>query len=406
MSRMSLPTLDHQWDPHQVLDIQRDRRCVGWAHSKGRKCSHTVNRADMDACYELLAEMSSKPLDANELQPCLWQLASYGLCNQVHRNVQNNAMVDTWTRMIRTAVWRAETRVVPPYSRIDTRSTTASFANTATVHIPAIQSPSSLSPIVSADPSPTARADLDSTLRCLETLILRLADLRVPGAPHLDAVSLGTHSPAASVSSLHLSDTSSVAASRTTRSQSSTTSHGSALENFVSPQSGLNSSSLDSSPLQNHRRQPHTFTDSSSEARSTISRTPTGSSLPPTSSALPDVTPVASGLDRTSHATNPQQRPADSTSLSTASTSRGHSPSPPSRPNCTTVHVRRLPVSDDCPICYDSMQGQIALDWCKGGCGQSVHKECMDVWRTNCVANGTEISCTMCRAKWTEGCGC
>src|SRR5690348_12723151 len=100
MSRTSLSTLDHQWDPCRVLNIQRDRRCVGWAHSKGRKCQHTVNGADMDACYELLVGMSSKPLDADALQPDLRRLASYGLCRQVHRNVQKDSMVDTWTRMI------------------------------------------------------------------------------------------------------------------------------------------------------------------------------------------------------------------------------------------------------------------------------------------------------------------
>ncbi|KAF1930430.1 uncharacterized protein M421DRAFT_58797, partial [Didymella exigua CBS 183.55] len=97
MSHASASTLDHQWDSYGILNVQRDSRCVGWAPSMGRKCRNVVNWRDMETFYSLLTELSSQPMDPIVLQTRLRELASLGLCRQVHRRAQIDRMVDTWT---------------------------------------------------------------------------------------------------------------------------------------------------------------------------------------------------------------------------------------------------------------------------------------------------------------------
>jgi len=383
MSRTIASTLNHQWDPYEKLEVQRNRQCVGMAPSQRRECHNIVNRNDLNAFHRLMNGLSSQRLDIAILLPQLQVLASLGLCKR-HRHTQVDDVVEGWTRNISNAIITAELRAAMQHSRSYTRSNTASFASTESVHDPAADIATSSTSRFSAGSSSAAEADIESTLRCLEAnreqervLMLRLANLQSPRTPRMEPIRTASHASTTSVPSLDLSNGTSTNSSPPLRRHASTSSSPSGATRSTTLQSNPISSASGSSPSQRHRRQPVAFTIPPSEA-----------------------------LGHGSHIMPPQQRSTDSTSPSTVSTSTAQSPSPPSRPSCTTVHVRRLPVSDDCPICYDSMQGQIALDWCKGGCGQSVHKECMDVWRAICVANGTEISCTMCRTKWTEGCRC
>ena len=432
MSRASTYTLDHEWDPYEILDVERDRRCVGWAPSMGRKCRKSVNWEDMDTFYGLLDKLSSHALDATRLQPCLRALAAVGLCKQVHRRSQIDDMVDKWSKNIRAAARKAELddlEVESYYSRTDTRSSTASFRTPATRRA---RSPTSTNTVRT---SSTAQDEIESTLRCLEAarnqqrvLERRLASLQTPNRSPPQRAIQDRIAPAPSSP-----DASSVASTRTLRDQSSSSSHRS-----TSTRSTVNSSSSDSSSPPDHRRLPLISTlptlptpPSSRQYRhiphfSIPSQTPLettmSASTPPTEEPLH---PFQQGLDllwreflttQVLHGSITASSLADFEAsslflgtdfLHTISSTTNNAPSTIQRPpRCTQTHVRRLPIADECPICYEAMTEE-GLVWCKRGCGQSVHGECMDAWKASLVAGGNLVRCTMCRGRWEDGeCGC
>lgn len=360
MSGASTYTRDYQWDAYEILGIQRDRRCVGWATTYGRKCQNRVNWKDMDRFYALVDGLSSYALDATSLQPRLRKLAAVGLCLQQHRDTQRDSIVDTWTEKITAATVRRnfeELEVESYYSRTDTRSSTASL------HTPATRRTESSTSTNTVRTSSTVQDDIDSILRCLEAareqeriLVRRLASLQTPDTPRIQRAIQDRTEPPPSTS-----DTPSVVTSRSVRSQSSSTSHRSTSTSTLSTLSP-SSSDLSSPPAQ---REP---TRISSHSPSSASPTP------------------------------PQHH-----RLSTQTSTRSTTPPPPP---CPTPHVRRLPIAEECPICYEAMSREEALVWCKGGCGQSMHGECMGAWRASLVAEGRLVRCTMCRGEWDEGCEC
>jgi hypothetical protein len=77
---------------------------------------------------------------------------------------------------------------------------------------------------------------------------------------------------------------------------------------------------------------------------------------------------------------------------------------------CTRAHVRRLPLDEECAICYDDVPlsrcEPSALVWCKSGCGRSVHRECFEAWETSCAQESRAATCTHCRTRWEDGCAC
>jgi len=76
---------------------------------------------------------------------------------------------------------------------------------------------------------------------------------------------------------------------------------------------------------------------------------------------------------------------------------------------CTRPHVRRLPVDEECAICFEGVLADTEVDelvWCKAGCGKSVHKECFEVWKGECVRAGRATTCIHCRTRWVDRCGC
>ena len=73
---------------------------------------------------------------------------------------------------------------------------------------------------------------------------------------------------------------------------------------------------------------------------------------------------------------------------------------------------REIGEDDACPICMESLadEGRGRLDWCKGGCGNSVHRRCMQVWakhhehRQRTAGGAEPLPCPYCRAPWGELC--
>ncbi|EMD95568.1 hypothetical protein COCC4DRAFT_87517, partial [Bipolaris maydis ATCC 48331] len=91
-----------QWYPRDVLEICRDGRCVGYAHTKRRKCRMLIGSYSVSTMNEILDEMSRQLPDPTILRPQLRSLASYGLCGQFHRG-QADSMVCKWSSMIYAA---------------------------------------------------------------------------------------------------------------------------------------------------------------------------------------------------------------------------------------------------------------------------------------------------------------
>ncbi|PCH37651.1 hypothetical protein WOLCODRAFT_113901 [Wolfiporia cocos MD-104 SS10] len=63
---------------------------------------------------------------------------------------------------------------------------------------------------------------------------------------------------------------------------------------------------------------------------------------------------------------------------------------------------KRVPgPEDDCPICYENMNGarEATLTFCEE-CGNGLHKECFQQWAATAQRSGKGITCVFCRAKW------
>jgi len=78
---------------------------------------------------------------------------------------------------------------------------------------------------------------------------------------------------------------------------------------------------------------------------------------------------------------------------------RGARSSPP-------LHMTTRPAGEPCPICYEAMTAEEneegALDWCRLGCGKSVHRSCLRVWSDHQASISKPLSCPFCRCGWGE----
>lgn len=63
---------------------------------------------------------------------------------------------------------------------------------------------------------------------------------------------------------------------------------------------------------------------------------------------------------------------------------------------------RKLLSEDDtCPICYEEMQKDEFLVWCRKSCGHNIHFKCMKIWaahREN--KQHSKVTCPLCRIEW------
>jgi hypothetical protein len=76
---------------------------------------------------------------------------------------------------------------------------------------------------------------------------------------------------------------------------------------------------------------------------------------------------------------------------------------------CMRTHVRRLPLDDECAICYAPTPVDckpLEVVWCRAGCGRSVHTSCFEIWRTQRTSEKSPLTCMICRVNWDETCEC
>lgn len=61
---------------------------------------------------------------------------------------------------------------------------------------------------------------------------------------------------------------------------------------------------------------------------------------------------------------------------------------------------RPLDPDENCCVCYDVMNEDQNLAFCKFSCGRNLHTECMERWVKHKVASGQGITCPLCRESW------
>mmetsp|Transcript_40328 Transcript_40328/g.96753 ORF Transcript_40328/g.96753 Transcript_40328/m.96753 type:complete len:758 (+) Transcript_40328:35-2308(+) len=63
----------------------------------------------------------------------------------------------------------------------------------------------------------------------------------------------------------------------------------------------------------------------------------------------------------------------------------------------------QVDTDDMCPICHENfgVEGGVGLTWCRHGCGNVIHAECMKVWADHKTASGDAVTCPFCRNHWS-----
>ncbi|KIK07088.1 hypothetical protein K443DRAFT_673661 [Laccaria amethystina LaAM-08-1] len=95
--------------------------------------------------------------------------------------------------------------------------------------------------------------------------------------------------------------------------------------------------------------------------------------------------------------TNPRVREAYDRALGRPSTSTAPAAAPES-----SAGKKRIPgPEDDCPVCYDGMEGvaEASLVFCDE-CGNALHQECFAQWRQTSQNQGKALTCVWCRSPW------
>jgi hypothetical protein len=81
----------HYWDPERKLEILNPGygdsfTCRGWAPSQGRRCRNPINQANRAAAKSILGKLERMPLDSENLEDELYNLAELCLCVRWHKS--------------------------------------------------------------------------------------------------------------------------------------------------------------------------------------------------------------------------------------------------------------------------------------------------------------------------------
>lgn len=314
-------------------------------------------------------ELAEQEPDPDFLEPQLREIASYGLCVAYHRSQADN-MVRKWSAMMLEAY--PPTPVAPTPVRYQ-RSVSSSYPRLC------------ISPDTTSRRSAVARTS--SYISPLEDAELR---------------TLREHASRREDTRLRILRQESLLYVAQTRGDTVSTSRSSASGMFAMQ-----------SP-----RQSVEYTSDTQSARSALRapspimvpvaafNTTNELSTPRATSVATPTTPLMLSM--------PLTPPTLSTPPSLSTPPTLSTPAPPTQPtspqvrHCERTHVRRLPLDEECPICYDDVPlsscapGEVV--WCRSSCGRSVHASCFEDWRAQC-ADRTLI-CMVCRELWDEECEC
>lgn len=331
------------WDPEDILQLQSDSRCVGHAHTTGRKCRNIIRYDNLKRCNSILVEMSEQEPDSILLEPKLRRLAEHGLCVRWHQNQVDN-MVQEWSSSIRAAFPpRTERRRIPyPAS-----SSMVSDGLSSTVTSPTV----SISDESEIETLQANIADMQESIRIAQHRLIQLLCAR----------------PTARASSTRDSSVSRVL-----------TSDGWTL--------GVESDEEAASPPRLTQRRAN-IAPASRPVAPQVPSSVTRVLSPPRQRTPPrEVSPPV-----------PRAQAAPARPILQSRCSRTHV----RRLNIDDICSICYDDEDDVSECDAS-----ELVWCKSGCGRSVHKDCFEVWQRECIRGGRAATCIHCRGEWEDVCEC
>jgi hypothetical protein len=68
------------------------------------------------------------------------------------------------------------------------------------------------------------------------------------------------------------------------------------------------------------------------------------------------------------------------------------------------VQQKPITADDECPICFESMEGETNdannILFCSTSCGNSMHTTCFNKWRRAKVLTADSVTCPFCRIEW------
>jgi hypothetical protein len=345
--------MSQQWNPTDILQLSNVGQCLGYAPSKGRRCRVSIRYHDIRRCQTLITEMAEQRPEPCVLKPMLECLAAHGLCVRFHQ-YQVDDMVRKWNRMILSAYPPIPLDLIS--NEISSVMSSTSSPYTSLVPV-SRQSTSALTASSVSLPDHSEVETLQDTIAVMQETI-RTAQRRLEVLRYTPPV---TANVTPSISRVSTSDISSLQLSRSSTIQS--------YINSLLPTNITRASTI-SAPT------PRPDIGSEAALSSTAMQASTQTASPPTTSATGQPITQTSGLLRT----------------------------------CGRSHVRRMPLEEECPICYDDTEmsecSRSEIIWCRSGCGRSVHASCFEGWRTQCTGQEQSLTCVLCRTPWAEDCSC
>ncbi|KAF1938350.1 hypothetical protein EJ02DRAFT_457919 [Clathrospora elynae] len=409
------------WEPKAVLELCNDGRCIGYAPSRGRKCQMPIRYENLKRVNSLVTDLCGQYPDAELLRPTLYQIAERGLCVRFHR-YQIDEIVEKWTMRIRAAFPEAfppssigtqdAGPTVGDQSGEDFSSSRQSMSSSESL------SQSSRSSTMYSSPSLPAQSEVETlqeTIAAMQEVLQtaqRRLDLLSYTPPSADTSPSISRVSTSEISSLNLSRSSTVASSGVSRdiiagTTSATTVREDASSAAVSTASTASQVVIPAPPPSSRRC-----------TRTHARRLPLNEecSICHEGDLLLECDASAlvwcrSSCGRTVHKSCFDDWRAqcliEGRSLRCA-VCRGAWDEVCECDGCMIRHVRRREVEGECGVCLEGMLGEYGgeLDWCKHGCGKSVHQKCLDTWTAECLTSGRAATCVTCRASWSDAGEC
>jgi hypothetical protein len=418
------------WSPREVLQLDGEKRCFGWAYSKGRKCNNPINFNNFKRVNSILVDLARQQPRAELLRPKLQQLAEHGLCLRNHQD-QIEEMVAEWMGLLREAY---PSRVDRPLGRRDEQlqepSAILAFSRRSNYEA-ARPAGYSRTDDVASERRAVEPAEADTLREEIRTMLRRLDRLEQASIHSTPSISRVSTSDISSITLSRRSTTSSVSTTRSRRSTnspplvhiedailpaaSSESEAGSTITSARSSRSSTRSSST-SSAITSHRRcaQTHAHRRPVDEECSICYSDILLADSDPSelvwcrSSCGRSVHRSCFDHWRAQYANNPSGRRPLTCTICRAPWADDCGCS-----GCTAEHVTRRAVEGNCAVCQEQMlvsrrgpndDPPPPLVWCKDGCGRSVHEDCFETWREECIRGGSAATCVMCRTLWSNSC--
>ena len=431
------------WDPASTLLSNkgiRDKQCIGYAPSCGRRCRNPISMNNQAKASQALMRLGSLDPKSAQAQRMLSDIASMLLCQRNHQS-QIKSAVTGWTDTIDSMPTATENPRAfwndvpfqtpnnpfagrPPTTNIfyEAAGQSASFQyfNFSSSFMPrhAPTAPRSTSRSSSQTVGARSHRTTSSTTLWLAGESTPSDSSRGPATPTSSASSAIPGTPVSSLPSAAFtwrpaSGASTVWPSQRPYAYNSTTSSTAPTPESPTPvhptpdPSTLELSTTEPSSPEPSTTEPSTPEPSTPEPSTPEPSTPEPSApevstpeLPPEDERRPSSSESASDISSSIQVSTPSSEPSSpdlsprDNRRSSVQSSIPETPRSPARPTtpppipepvrrpqgCNVRHARRHALPEDCSICHEALELGQSFSWCKAQCGQNFHKDCSDVW--------------------------